>query len=71
MKKDVVMKYQCDFCKSDDVETLLVDGEVIVMCHVCNVETVVEYPDSINYLESEVNDEYALNHRVGTIKFHV
>lgn len=52
------MKYQCGFCKSEDVETLFVDEKVIVMCHVCNVESVVEYPESLNYFISDVIEDF-------------
>jgi len=65
------MKTQCSFCKSDDAETLLVDSDVIVICSVCGSESVVEYPESINYFDSEVNDDYASYHKDNTIRFHV
>lgn len=65
------MKFQCGFCKSEDVETVWVEGDMVAICPVCGMESVVQYPESINYFDSEINDDYAFNHRTGTIKFHV
>ncbi len=53
------MKSECGFCKSEDVETAWVDGDMVVMCPICGMESVVLYPESINYFDSEINDEYA------------
>lgn len=69
--KDVAMKSQCGFCKSESVETALEDGNIILMCSVCGMESFVEYPESINYFHSEINDEYAISDRNTVIRFHV
>lgn len=65
------MKSECGFCKSEDVETAWVDGDMVVMCPVCNMESVVLYPESINYFDSEINDDYASSQRDKTIRFHI
>lgn len=52
------MKYQCGFCKSEEVETLCWDRVVIVMCQVCNMESIVKYPETMNYFSSEGKEEY-------------
>lgn len=54
------MKRQCGFCKSEDVETVSSGRDIILVCSVCESETLVRYPESMGDSGIKMRDDGVL-----------